>query len=119
MYTQPRTAFVANFLGRSNLLSGTADRHMARTALGIIPLQEPRSGPVLVSVRPEHLRFTDDPAAPEVTIQAREFKGHDITYTVTLDGNRQELLVHGPSDDLRPEGSRARLSVTQPARPVQ
>ncbi|UBV43965.1 ABC transporter ATP-binding protein [Deinococcus taeanensis] len=119
VYTQPRTAFVANFLGRSNLLSGTAEHLTARTALGPVALSEPRSGPVLVSVRPEHLRFTDDPGAPEVTILAREFKGHDVTDTVGLAGQQQELLVHGPSDDVRAEGSRARLLVTHPARAVQ
>ncbi|MBZ9711806.1 ABC transporter ATP-binding protein [Deinococcus multiflagellatus] len=119
VYAQPRTAFVANFLGRSNLLSGTADRHMARTALGVVPLREAASGPVMVSVRPEHLGFTDDPAAPEVTIVAREFKGHDVTYTVRLAGHAQDLLVHRPSDEVRPEGTQARLQVLQPARAVQ
>ncbi|MCD0170730.1 MULTISPECIES: ABC transporter ATP-binding protein [unclassified Deinococcus] len=117
VYARPSTAFVANFLGRSNLLGGTADRFMARTALGVLPLMEAASGPVLVSVRPEHLTFTDDPQGTPVTIVAREFKGHDVTYTVRL-GNSQELLVHVPSDTVRPEGSEARVSVTHPARAV-
>ncbi|WP_229780703.1 ABC transporter ATP-binding protein [Deinococcus malanensis] len=119
VYTRPATAFVANFLGRSNLLSGTADRFMARTALGIVPLVEAASGPVLVSVRPEHLAFTEDLAGAEVTVVAREFRGRDATYTVRLAAaGTQELLVHDTTGLIRAEGERARIQVTQPARPV-
>jgi iron(III) transport system ATP-binding protein len=130
VYTQPRTAFVANFLGRSNLLSGTAQGFTARTALGTVPLLESASGPVLVSVRPEHLAFTD-PDLPEseqgvpVTIVAREFRGHDATYAVRLDAvgggpaAGQELIVHDSSGALRAEGASAHIRLTHPARAVR
>ncbi|MFC3832251.1 MULTISPECIES: ABC transporter ATP-binding protein [Deinococcus] len=121
VYTRPRTAFVANFLGRSNLLSGTADRLMARTALGILPLSEAAQGPVLVSVRPEHLAFTDDPAGTPVVITARDFRGRDATYTVQLSGagNAQELVVHDATGRVLPEGTPARVQVLRPARVVR
>lgn len=118
VYARPRTAFVANFLGRSNLLSGTAVGLTARTALGDVPLAEAAQGPVLVSVRPEHLAFArpGEDGTP-VTILAREYKGHDVTYTVRL-GN-QELLVHDASGEMWPEGEGARVRVTRAARAVR
>jgi len=118
VYAQPRTAFVANFLGRSNLLSGTAGGLTARTALGDLPLAEAAQGAVLVSVRPEHLAFArpGEDGTP-VTILAREYKGHDVTYTVGL-GN-QELLVHTLGSEVQAEGSEARVRVTHPARAVR
>jgi spermidine/putrescine transport system ATP-binding protein len=63
LYEQPRTAFVAGFLGVSNLLYGTAtgadlvrleggiDVHVPREALG------GRTGKVQIGVRPEKLRL--------------------------------------------------------------
>jgi spermidine/putrescine transport system ATP-binding protein len=63
LYEQPRTAFVAGFLGVSNLLYGTAtgadlvrleggiDVHVPRDALG------GRTGKVQIGVRPEKLRL--------------------------------------------------------------
>ena len=118
VYMRPRTAFVANFLGRSNLLSAVASGLTARTALGDVPLAEAAQGPVLVSIRPEHLAFTrpGEDGAP-VTIVAREYKGHDVTYTVRLGG--QELLVHGAGGEVWAEGEGARVRVTQAARAVR
>nr|WP_221269737.1 ABC transporter ATP-binding protein [Deinococcus budaensis] len=118
VYAHPRTAFVANFLGRSNLLSGTAAGLTARTALGDLPLAEAAHGPVMVSVRPEHLAFArpgEEGAA--VTILAREYKGHDVTYTVGL--GQHELLVHTAGGEVWPEGEQVRVRVTQPARAVR
>ena len=63
LYEQPATAFVAGFLGASNLLTGTVagddrvrlecgvDVHVPRTALS------GRAGPVQVGVRPEKIRL--------------------------------------------------------------
>ncbi|MDL2344217.1 ABC transporter ATP-binding protein [Deinococcus sp. MIMF12] len=118
VYAHPRTAFVANFLGRSNLLSGTATGLSARTALGDLPLEEPAQGAVLVSVRPEHLAFArpGEEGTP-VTIVAREYRGHDVTYAVRLGG--QELLVHTSGHEVWPEGEEVRVRVTCPARVVQ
>ncbi|WP_102127599.1 ABC transporter ATP-binding protein [Deinococcus planocerae] len=118
VYARPQTAFVANFLGRSNLLSGTASGPSARTALGTLALTEEAHGPVLVSVRPEHLAFAPEgESGTPVTILAREYKGHDVTYTVRLGG--QELLVHDAGGAVYPEGAQVRVRVTRPAQPVR
>jgi spermidine/putrescine transport system ATP-binding protein len=63
LYEQPRTAFVASFLGVSNLLSGTVSgsdrvRLGDSTEVEVAPgCLEGRTGPVRIGVRPEKLRL--------------------------------------------------------------
>lgn len=79
LYERPRTAFVANFLGQSNLVAGTVeDGRMVSGTVGVRavagasrPLLVPvdrmaaTSGPVLVGVRPEKIHLLHgDGAAP-------------------------------------------------------
>jgi len=94
VYYRPRTLFVAQFLGRTNLLLSQAEGDEADTALGRIRLNQPTHGTVLVSLRPEHLTLDppESDAGPTGTVVGRAFKGHDITYRVTCDG--AEYLVH-------------------------
>ncbi|PEN14182.1 iron ABC transporter ATP-binding protein [Longibacter salinarum] len=94
VYYQPRTLFVAQFLGRTNLLLSQARGRQAQTALGEIGLNRDAEGTVLVSLRPEHLTLEpgDTDAGPTGTVIDRAFKGHDITYRVECDG--AEYLVH-------------------------
>ncbi|TVR02800.1 MAG: ABC transporter ATP-binding protein, partial [Spirochaetaceae bacterium] len=99
VYHHPRTAFVAQFLGRANLLSGTALGEFAETELGTIPIRPATTGEVLLSLRPEHLQLAALPtpaaamgAAPLAEppnrgeVVAREFRGHDVTYRVQCNG---------------------------------
>ena len=94
VYDRPRTLFVAQFLGRTNLLLSRADGTTADTPLGRVPLTGTAEGTVMVSLRPEHLTLE----APETgdgplgTVVDRAFKGHDITYRVECEGS--EYLVH-------------------------
>jgi iron(III) transport system ATP-binding protein len=94
VYYQPRTLFVAQFLGRTNLLLSEAAGTEAETPLGRVTLNRPADGTILVSLRPEHLTLTspDAPGGPVATVTGRAFKGHDITYQVTCEG--AEYLVH-------------------------
>jgi iron(III) transport system ATP-binding protein len=115
VYTAPRSAFVAAFLGGTNLLPGTAAGDTAKTALGDIPLMGTATGPVLLSLRPEALRLvpTTEPVtregAPTVQVLAREFQGHGVSFTVSHGG--KELTVRGaPGQPLQP-GNKARLEV--------
>ena len=82
-YLRPRSAFVASFLGTTHLIRGQADGATADTPLGIVPLAEPAEGGVLLSIRPETLRFDPHRGAP-VTVTSRAFKGHDLTYRCAL-----------------------------------
>lgn len=85
VYEQPRTAFVAQFLGRTNLMPGSADGCRAQCLLGDIQLNRQAHGKVTISIRPEHLRFEHlYPGQPDGQVIRREFKGHDLTYTVAF-----------------------------------
>jgi iron(III) transport system ATP-binding protein len=115
LYTTPRNAFVAWFLGGTNLIPGSGFGNGARTALGILPLRTEARGPVLLSLRPEGLRLVPDTdpvavgGALRAEVLAREFQGHGVEFTVGCAG--MELTVRGgPDSPLRP-GDRARLEV--------
>jgi iron(III) transport system ATP-binding protein len=86
VYARPRTAFVASFLGRTNLLRGEGHGTVARTPLGDLALARPAHGQVLLSLRPESLHFRNDGDGTPVRVLQREFKGHDLTYTCQLGG---------------------------------
>jgi iron(III) transport system ATP-binding protein len=87
VYHQPATAFVAQFLGRTNLLDAavTEDGRHAHTALGRICINGQSSGDVLLSIRPEHLRLMlPQSGSPAGRVVSRQFKGHDQTIEVQL-----------------------------------
>lgn len=94
VYDQPRTLFVAQFLGRTNLMLSQAEGTAADTPLGRVSLTGEAEGTVMVSLRPEHLTLKppEADAGPRGTVVDRAFKGHDITYRVECDGS--EYLVH-------------------------
>ncbi len=96
VYYNPRTQFVAQFLGRTNIFHADADGGSeVYTNLGPMRLNCNACGKVLCSIRPEHLtleRPTTERADELGTIIEREFKGHDITYHVYLKG--EKYLVH-------------------------
>lgn len=148
VYYQPRTLFVAQFLGRTNLLLSEARGMVADTPIGEVPLNRKAEGHVLLSLRPEHLMIeaveapaeldgtaesgtVTDPRAGETTdlatqrtaeanasgrvgsVVAREFKGHDITFRVLLDGS--EYLVHTHNRVPFQPGDRVRVRALEPA----
>ncbi len=94
IYFRPKTPFVAQFLGLTNLVLAEADGLHAQTGFGPIALDRPCSGPTWVSLRPEHLTLapTSADASTRGIITRREFKGHDVTWTVKTQDT--EVLVH-------------------------
>jgi spermidine/putrescine transport system ATP-binding protein len=62
LYERPSTAFVAGFLGTSNLLDGTVEGEQIRLADGTLVRADSNSasGSVSVGVRPEKLRIGED-----------------------------------------------------------
>ncbi|GGJ34548.1 ABC transporter ATP-binding protein [Deinococcus roseus] len=107
VYQSPRTAFVANFLGRSNLISARAAGKTADSCLGKLNLSEEAKGPVLISIRPEDIVFADQ--GVPVTVKYMEYKGHDVTYTCTC--GEQEVLVHAHHNHHFLEGQQAFVTV--------
>ncbi len=118
VYLRPKTPFVAQFLGLTNLLPGEGKGLYAETPLGPIPLAEPAYGPLRLSLRPEALRLVppgEGQAQGEVV--ARAFKGHDLTYRVRV-GEREVLVQEGPASPYR-EGERVGLRVVGEGVPLE
>ncbi|HEX9950844.1 MAG TPA: ABC transporter ATP-binding protein, partial [Rubricoccaceae bacterium] len=82
VYTVPRTLFVAQFLGQTNLMLTHADGDWAETALGRVRLHREAQGTVLVALRPEHLALSAGDAAEDGArsgaIAERLYRGHDV-----------------------------------------
>jgi spermidine/putrescine transport system ATP-binding protein len=102
LYDLPRTPFVANFLGRSNLLAGTVveerDGLLGVDAAGtrmLVPLDRAvtRRGAVLVGIRPEKVHLvapgTDEPADSTLV-------GPGMVADVSFSGVSTEYLVDVP-----------------------
>jgi putative spermidine/putrescine transport system ATP-binding protein len=103
IYERPHTAFVAGFVGTSNLLSGVA----AETVLG-------RDG--MFSVRPEKIRLDGpDPGPDEISTKGRiaevNYAGPATRYVVDLDaGGRLVALVPSTVDAGAARGRTVRLT---------
>ncbi|PSQ81814.1 MAG: iron ABC transporter ATP-binding protein [Bacteroidetes bacterium QS_1_63_11] len=115
VYYQPRTLFVAQFLGRTNLLLSQATGAAASTPLGEVTLNDEAEGTVLVSMRPEHLALVppENADGPVGTVMGRAFKGHDITYRVCCNGS--EYLVHADNRTLHEPGDTVAIRPLEPA----
>ena len=108
VYERPRTAFVAGFVGTSNLLSGDA----ARAIVG-------REG--LFTVRPEKIQLSDpgtavrpDESSANGTIRSVVYLGPDTRYVVSLDAGgelvvTQQNLATSSMEALAAQGKPVRL----------
>ena len=115
LYLHPRTAFVANFLGRSNLLSGVATGKVAQTPLGTVELGAPGAGAVSLSIRPEQIVLTETGAQAQV--MSREFGGRSTLYTLQLESGQTLLMqTHAPAS--LQEGQTVRVAVRGSAHEV-
>jgi iron(III) transport system ATP-binding protein len=108
IYRNPATAFVAGFIGRSNILRGTASGMDVETAFGRLPLSRAATGAVDLAVRPEQILIEADPNGPAI-VTGREFRGHDQLYWVQ-EGERCLIVLSGPGA-AHPIGSRVRLRI--------
>ncbi len=114
VYHRPHSCFVAQFLGRTNVLLGHGHGSYADTPLGALKLTESRFGPVLLSLRPEHVEpATANNGDAHGVVTAREFKGHDITYKVQVGGT--EYLAHTEYTRYFAPGESVRLVAREPA----
>jgi iron(III) transport system ATP-binding protein len=100
VYSRPRTAFVAEFMGKANILEGIAeavegDDVRVRIATATLSLkragQAVRAGQqVRCVVRPEHIRI--DPGGPlEAAVRRVVFLGSHVEYVTDLQG--QECVI--------------------------
>ena len=121
VYRRPRTAFVASFLGRTNVVRGHGHGTTADTLLGPVDLARPATGTVLLSLRPEDLAFDERGGVPAQVLD-RQFHGHDLTFTCELidaADDAPRLTIHTTADARALVGQRVRLVATGPAVPLE
>lgn len=112
VYCHPTNAFVAEFLGHTNLLAVNGLGLKAESDLGMMPLARAVQGPAVVSLRPEHLRLHADPNG-KGSVYSVEFRGHDYFYQVDLAGVRYKALA--PFHCRLAPGDRVNLEPMEPA----
>ena len=107
LYRRPFCSEVADFLGRANVLDGEGHGATVATALGTYALLTEVTGPVRVFVRPELVGVRRDDAG-EAVVESRDFRGHDVLYTLRLpDGST--AWAHRPSVEMVDVGDRVRI----------
>lgn len=108
LYRRPFCIEVAEFLGRTNVLQGRAHAGEVETEVGRFALQGAADGDVQVIVRPE---LIDVRAAAEgtVTVVGREFRGHDVLYTLRMPSG-QTVWAHRPSVHMANVGDRVDIT---------
>lgn len=111
VYDHPVDAFVAGFLGRTNLLAGQGSGLSADTILGPVALTQAIDGPAMLSLRPERVQIRAAGAGESGNgrVLTSEFKGHDMTYWVACNG--MELQVDTMSGERLDDGASVVLSV--------
>ena len=116
VYYCPATPFVADFLGKTNLIAGEAKGDYAETPLGRLRLDRRAEGRVELSIRPEHLRMDAKTAEVNGKVGAvvmREFKGHDLTYRVQI--GETDYFVQTDYQCQFQTGDRVELTAIEPA----
>ena len=92
VYRHPNTEYVARFLGTTNIIEVDITNGIADTPFGTLAVDYPDTTLALLSIRPEHLHIEkQSPNSDESKpghIVTREFKGHDFTYRVEMDGKQ-------------------------------
>lgn len=110
VYERPKNRFVADFLGRSNLLPARPHPQGAETPLGPLRLREPLSREALLVIRPEKIRLYplgNGVPARENLVRARV---EEIVYTGAenqyyLRAGEVRLLAYTLNQDLQEPGA--------------
>lgn len=127
IYDYPQTEFVANFVGHSNLLSGTVvtgaqptfefSGHRFPVLAGGNSAQEVSPGPGVLLVRPEHVEVLphDAPSGVPGVVRRRQAIGDAVVYEVAVDDGPVLRAKAGRQRDhaLLEEGTRVRLNISE------
>jgi iron(III) transport system ATP-binding protein len=106
IYQKPANAFVADFIGKSNLVPGTVTANNSGTirvdsALGSLACTAPAgtvAGAIMVAIRPEHLELTPSGTADENilqgTLEAAAFVGNMTDCIVKVGQTSFKVQLH-------------------------
>ncbi|MBK8903039.1 MAG: ABC transporter ATP-binding protein [Anaerolineaceae bacterium] len=114
IFHQPRTRFVAEFLGQTDFLPGQVTDQGVQTPLGLLPQTLPLASgtAVEVAVRPDDLLLKPDDGG-NGRIDSRQFVGIAFVYGVRLDDG---TLVHSwqPHENSLAEGTAVTVQFAAP-----
>jgi len=108
LFERPRTRFVAEFIGKTNLIEGTAERSdtFVRGPLRLRVFDANLTpGPVVLSIRPHQIALGPASLVPpsstgenvlRATVLRASYLGDAVDYQVQLDGGDLVLRVAGP-----------------------
>jgi ABC-type Fe3+/spermidine/putrescine transport system ATPase subunit len=93
IYSTPRTAYAASFLGKSNLVSGTVRKGVAECGAFSVPV-ELADGPVTFSLRPECIAPASEQTGDRLVqfvaeVVAEQFHGADSLLTLRCAGGME------------------------------
>ncbi len=125
LFERPRTRFVAEFIGKTNLIEGTAERSdtFVRGPLRLRVFDANLTpGPVVLSIRPHQIALGPASLAPptsaeenvlRATVIRASYLGDAVDYQVQLDGGDLILRVAGPITRRFRPGDAVALTVLQ------
>ncbi len=101
IYDEPANAFVADFIGESNILSGTMEKdycvNISGNSFECVDKGFKTNEPVDVIIRPEDIKIVEDDGKVTTTaeVQTCVFKGDHYQITaLTFGEERNELVIH-------------------------
>lgn len=119
LYDRPQNLFVAGFIGspQMNLMDGVAHGDVVDVGGHSLPAKAPESGAVVVGVRPEDWRLSDDADALTVTVTLVEELGSDsfVHGTCDVSGTPHTVIVRAPARGRTAKGDQVRVT-TDPER---
>jgi spermidine/putrescine transport system ATP-binding protein len=108
LYENPRSIFVAKFIGRNNFLPARiADAGVVFPGGVTVAFADPlKAGAAVVAVRPEHLALWSDPGPQRLpgTVRALRFLGDRIEAEVELEGGTT-ITAYANGTPVEPAGS--------------
>jgi spermidine/putrescine transport system ATP-binding protein len=112
VYDEPKSAFVANFIGESNIIRGTMVKDFLVNFCGAnFPCVDKGFGedvPVDVLIRPEDVQLVEEGQGMlKGTVRSVLFKG--VHYEMIIDTGEFSFKVHSPA--MQPEGAAVGLSI--------
>jgi putative spermidine/putrescine transport system ATP-binding protein len=113
-YERPASSFVASFLGKTNVLTGSVRRDDGRSyALlgdGRWPVDAAEGERVTVAVRPEKIAFGDDACSIGGRVAARIFQGNHWLYQVETPCGVLTVIRQNSGEQAPAEGASVRLT---------
>ncbi len=101
LYEQPKSLAIANFLGETNHIPGTAQGESVLTSLGELPLQTPMQGNVEVLLRPTDLTFSQNGYGVPAVVSHTTYYGHRQTVWVKTADDTLLKMTSDAHEDYR------------------